>query len=36
MKENAMSIDGREMSLMTVITESLRYIAEKACEKLQE
>ena len=32
--ENAISIDGREMNLMTVISESLRYISEKAMEKL--
>lgn len=36
MDENARSIDGRELNLMTVISESLRFIAEKAMEKLQE
>jgi hypothetical protein len=32
----AKSIDQRELPLMKVISESLRYIAEKAIEKLQE
>ena len=32
----AKSIDGRELPLMTVISESLRFISEKAVEKLQE
>ncbi len=36
MHETARAIDGREMSLMKVITESIRFIAEKAMEKLQE
>ncbi len=36
MHETARSVDGREMNLMIVITESLRFIAEKAMEKLQE
>jgi hypothetical protein len=36
MDENARSIDGRELPLMTVISESLRFISEKATEKLQE
>ena len=31
---HAKSVDGRELSLMKVISESLRYIAEKAIEKL--
>ena len=34
--ESAISVDGREMSLMTVISESLRFIAEKAMHKLEE
>ena len=36
MDANAKSVDGREMPLMRVISESLRYIAEKAIEKLSE
>lgn len=36
MHENAISVDGREMSLMVVISESLRFIAEKAMKKLEE
>ena len=36
MHENAVSIDGREMPLMTVISESLRFIADKANKKLEE
>ena len=36
MDANARSVDGRELSLMKVISESLRYISEKALEKLQE
>lgn len=36
MDPNARSIDGRELPLMRVIAESLKYIAEKALEKLQE
>lgn len=36
MHENAISVDGREMSLMIVISESLRFIAEKAMKKLEE
>jgi molecular chaperone DnaK (HSP70) len=36
MDANARSIDGRELPLMKVISESLRYIAEKALDKLQE
>ena len=36
MDDKAVSIDGRELSLMKVISESLRYIAEKATEKLAE
>jgi len=34
--ENAISVDGREMSLMVVISESLRFIADKAMKKLEE
>ena len=36
MDEMARSIDSRELPLMTVISESLRFISEKAVEKLQE
>ena len=36
MDANAKSVDGRELPLMRVISESLRYIADKALEKLQE
>jgi len=36
MDANARSVDGRELPLMRVIAESLRYISEKAIEKLQE
>jgi len=36
MDENAVSIDGREMPLMKVISESLKFIANKAIEKLTE
>ena len=36
MYENAISIDGRELPLMKVISESLKYIADKAVEKLAE
>ncbi len=36
MDENARSIDGRELPLMTVISQSLKFISEKAMEKLQE
>jgi hypothetical protein len=34
MDSHARSIDGRELPLMKVISESLRYISEKALEKL--
>jgi hypothetical protein len=34
MDEMARSIDGRELPLMLVISESLRFISEKAMEKL--
>jgi hypothetical protein len=34
MHQNAKSVDGRELNLMKVISESLRFIAEKALEKL--
>lgn len=36
MDANARSVDGRELPLMKVISESLKYIAEKALEKLSE
>jgi molecular chaperone DnaK (HSP70) len=36
MDKNAKAIDGREMDLMKVISESLRFISEKAIEKLTE
>jgi hypothetical protein len=36
MDKNAISIDGRELSLMTVISQSLKFIADKALEKLSE
>jgi molecular chaperone DnaK (HSP70) len=36
MKPNATSVDGREMPLMTVISESLKFIAGKAVAKLEE
>lgn len=36
MDTNARGIDGREMPLITVISETLRYIANKALEKLKE
>ena len=34
MHETARSVDGREMSLMKVISESIKFIADKAMEKL--
>ena len=36
MQTNVKSIDGREMPLMTVIAESLRFIAGRAFIKLEE
>jgi molecular chaperone DnaK (HSP70) len=36
MQTNAKSIDGREMPLMTVIAESLKFISNKALIKLEE
>ncbi|CAG9324336.1 unnamed protein product [Blepharisma stoltei] len=33
---NAVSVDGREMPLMTVISETLRFISDKAIQKLSE
>jgi len=36
MDKNARSIDGRELDLMLVISESLKFISDKALEKLQE
>ena len=35
-EKNAISADGRPMSLMKVISESLKFIANKALEKLKE
>ena len=36
MDKCARSIDGRELDLMLVISESLRFISDKAIEKLTE
>jgi molecular chaperone DnaK (HSP70) len=36
MHTNAVAVDGREMPLMNVISETLRYISEKALGKLNE
>jgi molecular chaperone DnaK (HSP70) len=36
MDANAISVDGRTLPLMSVISESLKYISEKALEKLSE
>jgi len=36
MDKFAKSVDGRELELTTVISESLRFISEKAIEKLTE
>jgi hypothetical protein len=36
MQTNVKSIDGREMPLMTVIAESLRFISDRAMAKLEE
>lgn len=36
MQTNVKSIDGREMPLMTVIAESLKYISNRALAKLEE
>jgi molecular chaperone DnaK (HSP70) len=36
MQTNVKSIDGREMPLMTVIAESLKYISKRALTKLEE
>ena len=36
MDENAVSIDERELLLMKVISENLRFIADKAIEKLSQ
>lgn len=36
MDKNAKSIDGRELDLMLIISESLRFISDKAVEKLTE
>lgn len=36
MDQNATAVDGRQLSLMTVISQSLKFIADKALEKLTE
>jgi molecular chaperone DnaK (HSP70) len=36
MDANAIAMDGRELPLMTVISDSLKYIGDKAMEKLGE
>jgi hypothetical protein len=36
MDKCARSVDGRELDLMLVISESLRFISDKAIEKLTE
>lgn len=36
MQQNAKSVDGREMSLMKVIAQTLRYISQRALDKLKE
>jgi hypothetical protein len=36
MQTNVKSIDGKEMPLMTVIAESLKFIANRALLKLEE
>jgi hypothetical protein len=36
MDKTAKSIDGRELDLMLVISESLKFISDKAIEKLTE
>lgn len=36
MDKNAVALDGRELDLMTVISQSLKFISEKALEKLTE
>ncbi len=36
MDKNAMSADGRELALMTVISQTLKFIAQKAMDKLTE
>jgi hypothetical protein len=36
MDQNATAVDGRQLSLMTVISQSLKFIADKAIEKLTE
>ncbi|MCQ2819052.1 MAG: hypothetical protein MJ252_17455, partial [archaeon] len=35
-EENVKCVDGRTMPLMKVISESLKFISEKAMEKLKE
>jgi len=36
MHTNAVSTDGRELPLIKVISETLKYIADRAIEKLTE
>ena len=36
LQANAISVDGREMSLMLVISQTLKFISEKALQKLTE
>jgi len=36
MDSHAKSVDGRQLPLMKVIAQSLKYISEKALEKLSE
>lgn len=36
MHTNARAVDGREMPLMPIIAQTLKFIAEKALDKLQE
>jgi len=36
MQTNVKSIDGREMPLMTLISESLKFISQRALQKLEE
>ena len=36
MNANAKAVDGREMPLMIVISETLKYISNKAIQKLKE
>ncbi len=36
MHTNAIALDGREMPLLPVISETIKYIADKAIEKLTD